>query len=92
MRIDGWFIERKAGRGQLTQRFGDGRVFDGAGEETAGRVAGQAEEGEVVGLGGTAGEDDLVGAGAEQGGGLFAGVFQAAAARRPAAWALAGLP
>src|SRR5262245_25970491 len=42
----------------------------------SGRVAGEAEEGEVVCLGGAAGEDDLVGVGVEQGGGPFAGVLE----------------
>ena len=82
--VDGQPVEREAGGRELAQRFDDGRMFDGAGEESAGRVAGEAEEGEVVGLGGAAGEDDFVGMGAEQGGGLLAGVFQARRARRPA--------
>ena len=85
-------IDAEAGCGQLAERLGDGRMLDGAGEEVAGRVAGQAEEGEVVRLGGAAGEDHLIGMGAEQGGDPLAGVFQGLAGAAAGAVALAGLP
>ena len=85
-------IDAEADLFEAAQRFGDGGVLDGTGDDMAGRVASEAEDGEVVGLGGAAGEDDLVGAGAEQGGDAFAGVLQGLAGLAAGAVALAGLP
>src|SRR5437762_7751149 len=64
-------------------RFGDTGMLDRAGEQMAGWVAGQAEQGEVVRLRGATGEDDLVRIGAEESRGLVARVFQRLA-RTPA--------
>src|ERR1035437_5264587 len=57
-----------------------GRVLDGAGDDVlgrGGRGAGEAEDGEIVGLGAAAGEDDLGGTGIDERGHLAARGFQA---------------
>jgi uncharacterized protein (TIGR02271 family) len=69
-------IDAEADFFQTAQRLGNGRMFDGTGGDVAGRVAGEAEDGEVVRLGAAAGEDHLIGAGAEEGGDALAGVLQ----------------
>src|SRR4051794_16477882 len=54
-------------------------MFDGAGQDAAGWIASQAEQGEVVRLGGTAGKDDLIGKRTEQLGDLLASVLKSLA-------------
>ena len=61
---------------KTAQRLEDGRMLDRTGDDMAGRIAGEAEEGEVIRFGGTAGEDDLIGLGAESSGDLIAGILQ----------------
>src|SRR5262249_30209803 len=61
---------------QLTQRFGNRRMFDRAGDKMAGRVAAQAEQGQVVGLGRATCEDNFIWECVEKGSNSFAGVFE----------------
>jgi hypothetical protein len=73
---DRQIVHREPAPGELPQRLDDARVLDRAGDDVAGRVAGEAEQGEVVRLGGAAGEDHFVGVSAEQGGDALAGVLE----------------
>ena len=77
-------MKSKTGVDKLTKRFGDGRVFDGAGDEMSRRIAALTEESEIVGLGGAAGENHFVGVSAEQRGDALASIFQTPARARPA--------
>ena len=75
--------EGEAAAFELFERFQDGAVFDGGGDEVGlaglAAVVLQAEEGEVVGLCGAAGEDDVAALGLGDGGHLVAGAFNGAA-------------
>jgi hypothetical protein len=54
----------------------NGGVLNVGGDDVLAGGGGDAEEGEVIGLGAAAGEDDLLGGAAEEGGGLAAGLFR----------------
>ena len=50
---------------ELFQRFDHARMFNGTSENVTRRIAGETEDGEIVGLGRAAGEDHFVGKCAE---------------------------
>ncbi len=74
--IHGEQIEDEPLFGQLAQWFRNSRVLDGTSYQMSGRIAAQAEEGQIIGLGGAAGEDYFVRLRAEMRGDAFAGVFE----------------
>ena len=66
-------------------------MFERTGDDGSRNVAGEAEEGEIIGFGGAAGEEDVVGFGVEASGDAAAGVVEGLA-RGPAESVAAGVP